>query len=276
MTASLEVEIGRRLAEGKSLWLIGDVHSNAEAVRAVLERIPPDDALIWMGDLLSYGPEPQRTLDLVSKTLERSAVGLLLGNHDEFYGALEAPPSLPRSLPDWIRESIEWTATQVDRGQFAELPWQREIVVDELLFSHANPFGPGDWSYLDTEQDYQRAVDRLERRQLHLGSFAHVHRPRLYTRQAGNAEWLEGVLSSFELLPGAVVAWNVASLGQPRHSGGSLIGCLRRPTNAPILHHHHVEYDKFAHLAALERTELRASTKERLAGYFKPTQINRP
>jgi predicted phosphodiesterase len=60
--------------------VISDVHANLAALEAVLARVDKDGfEEIWcLGDLVGYGPDPDRCVELV---LSRSAV-CLAGNHD--------------------------------------------------------------------------------------------------------------------------------------------------------------------------------------------------
>ena len=60
--------------------VISDVHANEEALRAVLGEIDAwaPEAVWCLGDLVGYGPEPNRCCEVVS---ERADV-CLIGNHD--------------------------------------------------------------------------------------------------------------------------------------------------------------------------------------------------
>jgi predicted phosphodiesterase len=60
--------------------VISDIHANEHALRAVLEEIDSasPDALWCLGDLVGYGPAPNRCCELVS---QRADV-CLVGNHD--------------------------------------------------------------------------------------------------------------------------------------------------------------------------------------------------
>jgi predicted phosphodiesterase len=60
--------------------LLADVHSNLEALRAVLNDLEdwPGHRLICAGDLVGYGPDPVAVLELL---IERGAI-CVMGNHD--------------------------------------------------------------------------------------------------------------------------------------------------------------------------------------------------
>jgi diadenosine tetraphosphatase ApaH/serine/threonine PP2A family protein phosphatase len=60
--------------------VISDVHANEQALRAVLEEIDvwSPEAIWCLGDVVGYGPAPNRCCDLVSER----ANPCLIGNHD--------------------------------------------------------------------------------------------------------------------------------------------------------------------------------------------------
>ena len=68
--------------EAPQLALIADVHSNLEALDAVLADIDstvPEARLICAGDLVGYGPNP---IECIERLRERRALAVI-GNHDE-------------------------------------------------------------------------------------------------------------------------------------------------------------------------------------------------
>jgi putative phosphoesterase len=58
------------------LLLIADIHSNYEALKTVLEV--PHDRVICLGDIVDYGPEPDKCIDL----LREKVIPTIRGNHD--------------------------------------------------------------------------------------------------------------------------------------------------------------------------------------------------
>ncbi len=67
--------------------VISDIHSNLEALNAVLEHIDQQgvDKIICLGDILGYGPNPKECAQLVAERCEWS----LMGNHD--FGVIYEP-----------------------------------------------------------------------------------------------------------------------------------------------------------------------------------------
>ena len=58
--------------------IVSDIHSNIEALGAVLERVAPEDGLLCLGDTVGYGPNPN---ECVAAIRDRSTA-CVLGNHD--------------------------------------------------------------------------------------------------------------------------------------------------------------------------------------------------
>lgn len=58
--------------------IVSDVHSNLEALGAVLARVAPDDRLLCLGDIVGYGPNPNECVALIRER----ATACVLGNHD--------------------------------------------------------------------------------------------------------------------------------------------------------------------------------------------------
>ncbi|MBU0606911.1 MAG: metallophosphoesterase family protein, partial [Armatimonadetes bacterium] len=68
----------------KRLW-IADVHANLPAFVAVLADAGAVDEVIFLGDVVGYGPHPAECVDLLAR-LQPQAV---LGNHDAAVLALQ-------------------------------------------------------------------------------------------------------------------------------------------------------------------------------------------
>jgi predicted phosphodiesterase len=67
--------------------IISDIHSNFEALQAVLADIERHkvDEIYCLGDVVGYGPNPRECVDLVM-----NCKVVLLGNHDQ--GAMSRLP----------------------------------------------------------------------------------------------------------------------------------------------------------------------------------------
>src|SRR5581483_4629464 len=85
--------------------IISDIHSNLEALQAVLKDIEGQkvETIYCLGDVVGYGPNPRECIDLVM-----SCKIVLLGNHDQ--GAMFDPegfnPPAERAI-FWTRDQLE-------------------------------------------------------------------------------------------------------------------------------------------------------------------------
>lgn len=237
--------------------VLGDIHSAADQFEAALRaaRTEGFDRLVLLGDFFTYGPAPTRTFDLAAEAMARDGAVWLLGNHDSMYldgGA--AAQAYRDAMPDWIRESVDWTREQLaDRDLNAlDTPlaeWQHEA----LIIAHANPFGPGDWRYLSKPDQLEEACDTLAARGFRWGVFGHSHRARHHVGASGAS------------------AITVGSLGQPRDTDDrrSQWAMLRLEGGALTVERRQVDADWDAHCRAIDATALSAATRERLKGFYR-------
>ena len=76
------------LPEGP-LDILGDIHGEIDALRAVLERLGVDVAarrarrpLVFVGDLVDRGPDSVAVVQLVADLVEKGQAHVVLGNHE--------------------------------------------------------------------------------------------------------------------------------------------------------------------------------------------------
>src|SRR5437660_10094991 len=126
------------------LAIISDIHSNLEALTAVLDDAEAHDVdeIVCLGDVVGYGPSPIEVVDLVRER----ASACVRGNHDE---ALVTGGVGFRGI---ARDAIDWTRTVLQPGFFSgagarrrwewitHLPDRHEVGPD--LFLHGSPRDP--------------------------------------------------------------------------------------------------------------------------------------
>ncbi|MCB9833438.1 MAG: metallophosphoesterase family protein [Planctomycetes bacterium] len=199
--------------------VISDVHSNIEALTAVLADIDARglDPIYCLGDVVGYGPDPEACIDLV----ERRCKVTIRGNHDEalFSGADRFNP--------YARHAIDWTKSRIKpglfRGRATTRRWRflQELPLDhregEHYFVHGSPRDPVN-EYVYREDVFFNAEGKLRTifktvdRLLFIG---HTHLPVVIS------DALETFVpgeQGFEiaLQPGRKYLVNVGSVGQPR------------------------------------------------------------
>jgi predicted phosphodiesterase len=217
------------------IGIVGDIHANALALEEALDVVQsrPIDQLVFLGDLLTYGPEPQLVIDTIAEETEAGAI-LLLGNHDAmYYDLLRGEDSYYDGLPPWIRESVDWTLGRIEPSTFYGLPFKQDWIWKCLVAAHANPFpadvsGVPDWRYVNKPQDYGDAARTLRDRDLRIGVFGHTHRSRIVewpSRRGLNDENRKALYAwrpaGFE---DALIV-NAGAIGQPRSKGPPATVC---------------------------------------------------
>ena len=105
--------------------LISDIHSNIEALTAVLADVWEQgiEAVFCLGDVVGYGPNPRECIDEIMK-----CEVCLLGNHDQ--GALFDPEGFNTGA----ERAIFWTRDQLENCGGNSIPsnWLRSLWVMSL------------------------------------------------------------------------------------------------------------------------------------------------
>jgi predicted phosphodiesterase len=195
--------------------LISDIHSNLEALQAVLKDIEGQqvEAIYCLGDIIGYGPNPRECIDLV---LDLPIV--LLGNHDQ--GAMWDPegfnPSAERAI-FWTRSQLELTG---DNKAKRERRWEflnerpRTHKEGDYLFVHGSARNPLN-EYVFPEDIYNQR--KMERIFAHVEKYCfqgHTHVPGIFTESLQFYS-PEDVDYMYEL-DNRKTLINVGSVGQPR------------------------------------------------------------
>lgn len=140
--------------------IISDLHSNTEAVTAVLEDIRAQgiEDIVCLGDVVGYGPEPREVLDLTMKAVRVS----LMGNHDE------AVLKGAQNFNAWAREAIDWTREEIqtkdgkegERWEYLQrMPLRFQT--NGLYFVHGSPRQPT-IEYILREDIFNGAYDKFD------------------------------------------------------------------------------------------------------------------
>jgi hypothetical protein len=234
---------------------------------------------VFLGDLLTYGPDVDETLERVLAATQSGRGVLLRGNHDTLYERAmgdEASAYMNR-LPGWINESVAWTRARLARSLWGALQFRDEYVVaDRALFSHANPFGRGCWDYLNTPADHARAGTTLRARGLDIGVFGHTHRIKRFEYRADGGSFqvdLHGILAS-----DATNVLNAGAIGQPRDrlnlQPHVLWLSLDKESSAVEFEFQPFTYDTDAYLHAVRRSGLSEATVAKICAFFVPGEVN--
>jgi len=220
-------------------FLIGDIHSNLEALNAVFsdmkEHYDPlffktpgngNDILVNLGDLVGYMPNPNEVIDSVYTLADFN----LPGNHDIAANngdLLKFNPDAKIAM-EWTREILNTKSKKI----LASLVNSGRNFVKEkdMMFAHSNTLNPDDMMiYLSCKRD--ALFTFFENSDLNgITAFvAHSHRPQIYSsredKPTGGSIW-GGEVRVFTLGKRSVTTYDlnnekrslivIPSVGQPR------------------------------------------------------------
>jgi predicted phosphodiesterase len=201
--------------------IISDLHSNSEALEAVLEHIRANgvDRVYCLGDVVGYGPEPERCVDLVR---ERAQI-CLMGNHDEalFRDASDFNPHA-RGAIEFTRNRMvpHWYSAAEKKARWKWLEALPLVHAEgRFVFVHGSPRDPVREYVLSTDgflnPDKLRAIFQSFEG---VAVGGHTHHPGMH-REDLQFHGLNGADQVTMPIPrGEKCFINVGSVGQPRDS----------------------------------------------------------
>jgi diadenosine tetraphosphatase ApaH/serine/threonine PP2A family protein phosphatase len=220
--------------------IISDIHSNLEALQAVLEDIAQYsvEAVYCLGDVIGYGPNPRECVDLV---MEHCQV-VLLGNHDQaaMFDPMQFNPTAERAI-QWTREQLEAPGQsrvqQEKRWEFlAERPLRHRE--NHLLFVHGSARNPVN-EYVFPEDIYSpRKMEQIFALVERYCFQGHTHVPGIFTESLQFISPEE--VGYVHRLDGRKTLCNVGSVGQPRD--GDWRACYA-VLDEDTVYYRRVEYD---------------------------------
>ena len=197
------------------LAVLSDVHGNLEALNAVLADASTRkaDQLVFLGDAVGYGADPETCVDLIR---EKAHV-ILAGNHDH---AAALDTELDGFNPE-ARSSILWTRSVLSascRSYLAKLPLQRSS--REIMLAHSSPAKPEQWDYVLNQGQASRAFAACSHRLMFIG---HSHVPGIFVELeykrmfAGEIRRVEPIPPDRIVMEGQYrYLFDVGGVGQPR------------------------------------------------------------
>ncbi|GBD37385.1 hypothetical protein HRbin36_02516 [bacterium HR36] len=194
--------------------IISDIHSNLEALQAVLEDIREQgvEKIYCLGDIIGYGPNPRECIDLV---MDFPVV--LLGNHDQ------AAIFDPEGFNAGALRAILWTRQQLEEDPHQERAMQRwEFLAERprkhtengVIYVHGSVRNPLN-EYIFPEDIYnQRKMEKIFALVEQYCFQGHTHVPGIFTERLEyyHPEEINGEYR----LDNAKTLVNVGSVGQPR------------------------------------------------------------
>lgn len=222
--------------------IISDIHANLEALTEVLNRIREVkvDEIICLGDIVGYGPDPIKCLDIVMDNCQLT----ILGNHDQ------ATIFDPEGFNPIAMNAIYWTREQLEKEDanlalsdrrwdfLGELPRRHDE--GEYLFVHGSPRDPTN-EYVFPETIYEKELLKMLMSRFERYCFqGHTHIPGQFTESGSFLTPDER--DNFFQLGDEKCMFNVGSVGQPRD--GNPKSCfVVLDTDEKTVEYHRVEYD---------------------------------
>ena len=121
--------------------VISDVHSNRIALDAVLDDMPPVEALLCAGDVVGYNPWPADCVDTISDR----ATACVMGNHDRAVVA-----ETPFAFNGMAKAGVEYSRAELNdlqRDWLAHLPDSCLACDRRVKIVHGHPDNPDHYTY---------------------------------------------------------------------------------------------------------------------------------
>lgn len=190
--------------------IFSDIHSNLEAFEKLLslKKVQEVDKLLFLGDLVGYGADPNKTIDLYKELKDTYAIR---GNHDKVISELESS-SLFNPVAAF---SAEWSKLHINKEnmQFLLDLKKGPLVVDRFItICHGSTF----------DEDYYvfsmfEAVESIKFMQTSIGFFGHTHFPIIYLLRNEKIDVVPlNNNTKIKLDPNTRYLINPGSIGQPR------------------------------------------------------------
>lgn len=197
--------------------ILSDIHSNAEALSAVLARVRRKkfDRVVVLGDFVGYGANPNQVIDRI-REIRRQKV-MIRGNHDKVVCGIETgdlfnPVALKAAR--WTTEKL----TPRNRSFLEALPLGPALVDGAFAICHGSPRDED--AYIFTDYD---AYLNFREMDSSICFFGHSHIPCVFTLEENDilVELVKGDRVRYPLKKGRRYLINPGSIGQPRDRNAS-------------------------------------------------------
>ncbi|MBI3699835.1 MAG: metallophosphoesterase [Afipia sp.] len=238
--------------------LMSDIHGNREAFEVCLAHAETQgtDRLIFLGDYVGYGADPEWVVNRVKELIEAGAIAIV-GNHDRAI----SDPSMAMNRNAEI--AIEWTRTQLSNESIRFLDLlPMTIEESSRLYVHGDAAAPAHFNYV---VDSETARHSLNATHASVTFCGHVHAPAIYSLSS-----LEK-LTSFLPIPAVAIPllrqrrWLavIGSVGQPRDGHSAASYSIFDDQKSEITYHR-VPYDIEAAASKIRMAGLPHSLADRL------------
>lgn len=234
----------------KKFAILGDIHSNLDALEVVLDDCRKEGVTDFLctGDVVGYNACPRECL----KIIRDLGCPVVMGNHDYYVSSWQ-------DLSDFnpaAAEVIEWTRKQLSDEEISFLrafPFVSTSMGVTLV--HSTMDCPESFGYVF---DHLQAEAHFTHQVTPICFHGHTHCPMIYEKQVSAVYRIDA--QDFKLPIGRKYFINVGSVGQPRDGDPRAAYALWEPSSR-MLSFRRLEYD----VAAAQERIRAAGLPERLA-----------
>ncbi|TSA31660.1 MAG: metallophosphoesterase [Verrucomicrobiaceae bacterium] len=244
-------------AVSPAIAVISDIHSNFEALTAVLDDIRSQEVqqIVCLGDIVGYASSVQSCM----RAVRELACPVLLGNHDEAV----CLPTPPTGLNDTATAGIVFASARLsesDRAWIMSLP--RNLEIEGIDFTHSSLASSFGWPYIISPEDARRHFDNQPSR---LAFCGHTHKPMVWWQESPDGQVTQRIGKDvMPLPPSGKVLVNVGAVGQPRDCDPRACYVIYRPDKNNV-EFRRVEYDIKRTKKKIIRAKLPKFTAQRLS-----------
>lgn len=153
--------------------VFSDIHSNCEAFEKFLgqKKLKNVDKILFLGDLVGYGPDPDKAIDLFRQLPHVRSVR---GNHDKVIADLESS-SLFNPAAAF---SAEWSKLKITPANYQflkKLPKGPQVIDHFISICHGSTFDEDYYVFSQFE-----ATESFKFMETSIGFFGHTHFPIIY------------------------------------------------------------------------------------------------
>jgi putative phosphoesterase len=191
--------------------VVSDLHSNAEALRAVFKRVRRKkfDTVICLGDFVGYGAHPNKILDTMRTVKARKV--FIRGNHDRVASGLGDANGFNNAA----KASALWTRDHLSapNRRFLRDLTQGPLMHRETLLCHGSPYDEDEYVF-----NVHHAAQVLALYEAPIILFGHTHLPAVFSidEQRNVSGFAVRTNATVKLEPGLRYLINPGSVGQPR------------------------------------------------------------
>ncbi len=187
--------------------VISDIHGNLEALQTVLSKMGKVDKLLCLGDIVGYGPDPDRCVEIIRETKALCVAG----NHDK---AVSGQIDMSY-FPSDGQEAVMWTLANMKKENLEYLKGlPLEVSEDDFVGVHGSLKNQLH-EYITSVRESLPTFSVLEKTLCFVG---HSHKPFVIQKDIGgsyDADVLkDGQTIDISNIYKAIV--NTGSVGQPR------------------------------------------------------------